>query len=144
MQNDTIHKDLSILVIDGGYGFGNNKLIPAGPLRESVKSSSTKIDFIVFVNDPAKNVKMDLSVFKCPILQSNIETIADNIDLNKIDIISRGVNIESFEGSKFSNTEISNIKKMWSVDDNKIIILFPARLTRWKGHLVTIEAINLL
>lgn len=67
-----------------------------------------------------------------------------NIDLNKIDIISRGVNVESFEGSKFSNTEISNIKKMWSVDDNKIIILFPARLTRWKGHLVTIEAINLL
>ena len=67
-----------------------------------------------------------------------------NIDLNKIDIISRGVNVESFEGSKFSNTEISNMRKMWSVDDNKIIILFPARLTRWKGHLVTIEAINLL
>ncbi|GIS05392.1 MAG: hypothetical protein CM15mP109_01480 [Candidatus Dadabacteria bacterium] len=34
-----------------------------------------------------------------------------NIDLNKIDIISRGVNVESFEGSKFSNTEISNMKK---------------------------------
>ena len=67
-----------------------------------------------------------------------------NIDLNKVDIISRGVNVESFERSKFSNTEISNMKKIWSVDDNKIIILFPARLTRWKGHLVTIEAINLL
>ena len=67
-----------------------------------------------------------------------------NIDLNKIDIIPRGVNVESFKGSKFSNIEISNMKKMWSVDDNKIIILFPARLTRWKGHLVTIEAINLL
>ena len=67
-----------------------------------------------------------------------------NIDLNKIDIISRGVNVESFERSKFSNTEISNMRKMWSVDDNKIIILFPARLTRWKGHLVTIEAIKLL
>ena len=67
-----------------------------------------------------------------------------NIDLHKIDIISRGVNVESFERSKFSNTEISNMRKMWSVDDNKIIILFPARLTRWKGHLVTIEAINLL
>ena len=67
-----------------------------------------------------------------------------NIGLNKIDIISRGVNVESFKRSKFSNIEISNMKKMWSVDDNKIIILFPARLTRWKGHLVTIEAINLL
>ena len=67
-----------------------------------------------------------------------------NIDLSEIDIISRGVNVESFEGSKFSNLEINNIKKIWSVDNNKIIILFPARLTRWKGHLVTIEAINLL
>ncbi|MAR79232.1 MAG: tetraacyldisaccharide 4'-kinase [Rhodospirillaceae bacterium] len=83
LQNDSIHKDLSILVIDGGYGFGNNKLIPAGPLRESVKSSLTKIDFIVYVNDPSKNVKIDLSEFKCPILKSNIETITDNIDLNK-------------------------------------------------------------
>ncbi len=67
-----------------------------------------------------------------------------NISIDKIDIISRGVNVETFEKSKFSNNEVQEIKKLWEVDDNNKVILFPARLTKWKGHLVTIEAINLL
>ena len=33
LQNPTLHKDLSILVIDGKYGFGNNGVMPSGPLR---------------------------------------------------------------------------------------------------------------
>ena len=83
LQNDSLYKDLSILVIDGGFGFGNNKLIPAGPLRETPKQSSRKIDFIILVNDPEKNVKLDLSIFKCPVLESDIETILEDLDLNK-------------------------------------------------------------
>ena len=67
-----------------------------------------------------------------------------NISIDKIDIISRGVNVETFEKSKFSNNEVQEIKKLWEVDDNNKVILLPARLTKWKGHLVTIEAINLL
>ena len=66
------------------------------------------------------------------------------INLNKIDVISRGVNVKTFEKSQFSNKEIKKIKKLWNVSDNKKIILLPARLTKWKGHLVAIEAINLL
>ena len=66
------------------------------------------------------------------------------INLNKIDVISRGVNVKTYEKSQFSNKEIKKIKKLWNVSDDKKIILLPARLTKWKGHLVAIEAINLL
>ena len=66
------------------------------------------------------------------------------INLDKIDVISRGVNVKTYEKSQFSNKEIKKIKKLWNVSDDKKIILLPARLTKWKGHLVAIEAINLL
>lgn len=67
------------------------------------------------------------------------------IDKDKIDIIPRGVNTENFKASNFSDEEKINIKKEWKVfDQNKIILLLPARLTRWKGHEVVIKAIGLL
>jgi tetraacyldisaccharide 4'-kinase len=51
LQNPALHKDLSLLVIDGGYGFGNGLLLPAGPLREPVSSAARRCHAAVLIGD---------------------------------------------------------------------------------------------
>ena len=67
------------------------------------------------------------------------------INKSKIDIIPRGVDVNNFKKSDINSHEITKIKENWKIfDKEKVIILLPARLTKWKGHEVAIEAINLL
>lgn len=49
LQNPTLEKDLSLLVIDGSYGFGNGRMIPAGPLREPVLAAARRAQAAVLI-----------------------------------------------------------------------------------------------
>lgn len=51
LQHLALRRDLEILVIDGRRGFGNGRLLPAGPLREPL-TRGERCDFRV-VNGPA-------------------------------------------------------------------------------------------
>ena len=51
LQNPTLDKDLSLLVIDGSYGFGNGRVIPAGPLREPVAAAAARCNAAVMVGE---------------------------------------------------------------------------------------------
>lgn len=46
-QNPTVARDLSILVIDLGYGFGNGRVMPAGPLREPVLAGLARANAVI-------------------------------------------------------------------------------------------------
>jgi tetraacyldisaccharide 4'-kinase len=53
-QNPGIAKTLSFLVIDAAYGFGNGRVIPAGPLRESPARGLARADAVVLLEADAQ------------------------------------------------------------------------------------------
>ena len=48
-QNPSLVKSLSLVVVDGSYGFGNGRLVPAGPLREPVEEAWARANGIVLL-----------------------------------------------------------------------------------------------
>jgi len=49
LQNPSLAKDLSLLVVDGGYGFGNGRVMPAGPLRETLERALARVQAAVLI-----------------------------------------------------------------------------------------------
>ncbi|NFV80857.1 tetraacyldisaccharide 4'-kinase [Magnetospirillum aberrantis] len=50
-QNASLEKDLSLVVVDGGYGFGNARPMPAGPCREDIRAGLARADAVVMIGD---------------------------------------------------------------------------------------------
>ena len=57
LQNPGLAKDCSLLVIDGGFGFGNGRLLPAGPLREPVAAAAARCWAVVLIGADAHGAR---------------------------------------------------------------------------------------
>lgn len=49
LQNPSLQKTLSLLAIDGRRGFGNGRVLPAGPLREPLAAACARVAAVVLI-----------------------------------------------------------------------------------------------
>jgi tetraacyldisaccharide 4'-kinase len=115
-QDPLIFKNINILCFDSKNWIGNNNLIPAGPLREPLKSIK-EANFIIIKGE------------KNQIIEKKIKTISPNVEI--IYAKNRIENIETFKNKNFiAFTGIGNPYSFFNalIDSNiKIIkqIIYP-------------------
>ncbi|HVV64159.1 MAG TPA: tetraacyldisaccharide 4'-kinase [Rhizomicrobium sp.] len=74
-QNFALAKDLSLVVVDGQTGFGNRRMLPAGPLRESVSQGLRRADAVVVTGAGAP----DLGKFTRPVLRTHLANAGPDV-----------------------------------------------------------------
>ncbi len=93
LQHYRLGRDIEIAVVDGARGFGNEHLIPAGPLRESAARLKT-VDCIVVNGMPT--IGLDLEQYGPPVFRMNLgrETF------RKL-AATEGISLEEFQSQIF-------------------------------------------
>jgi tetraacyldisaccharide 4'-kinase len=74
-QNNTLHKDINLLVVDGANPFGNGFIFPAGPLREPKQCALKRCDAVISINGQA--------IFDKECFTATIKPESSQLDKNK-------------------------------------------------------------
>src|SRR6516162_9036651 len=77
-QNPAVAKTLGLIVVDASYGFGNGRVIPAGPLRENLCGGLSRADAMVLLaakGDASGSVGMQ-PPSNLPVLPAVLEPVA--------------------------------------------------------------------
>ena len=73
-------------------------------------------------------------------IQNNYREYLNN--KKKLLVIFRGINIDYFDPLVTLTAEEDQLFKSWNLEIEKKTILFPGRLTEWKGHEMFLDALN--
>ena len=89
-QNPSIQKDFSIIVINASQAFGNKRVMPAGPLRESIKRGLSRTNLVIVIGDTSNELE--------DMIPNNIPIIGAKFEIKKESKIFKGQNITAFAG----------------------------------------------
>jgi tetraacyldisaccharide 4'-kinase len=74
LQNPSLKKTKSIIVVDGKNPFGNNKVFPAGPLRETIDDAIKRCDALVILGDDKTHLATQYQ-FVCPVFKAKLQPV---------------------------------------------------------------------
>jgi tetraacyldisaccharide 4'-kinase len=78
LQNPSLAKDVSFLVIDGADGFGNRRVIPAGPLREPIAAAAARCVAVVLIGEDNRGTVAMLPP-NLPVLRASLGAVAERV-----------------------------------------------------------------
>lgn len=90
-QNPTVAKDLSLVVVDAAAGFGNGRIIPAGPLREPVAEGLARADAVVLIGEDAaaaRTLAQWPALAALPVLRARLRPLATGLSLEGADVVA--------------------------------------------------------
>ena len=102
-QNPSIQKDYSIIVINEAQEFGNKRVMPSGPLRESIKRGLSRTDLVIVIG----NTSNDL----IKTIPSNVSIIEAKFEIKKEHTIIKGQNIVAFAGIAYPEKFFQSLKE---------------------------------
>ena len=62
-------------------------------------------------------------------------------DPARLRVIPRGVDERRFDPGAVAPSRIAALRRAWNVPENRPVMMLPARLTRWKGQTVLLDAV---
>ena len=101
-QNPTLQKDYSIIVINSEQGFGNKRVMPSGPLRESITRGISRTNLVITIGEINEEVKS-----KIP---NNIPIIKSEFKINNEQKIFKGKKITAFAGIAFPEKFFNSLR----------------------------------
>lgn len=69
LHDQRFKRNLTLMVVDTNFGFGNQEIIPAGPLRETILSGLKKTDLVVLIGSEKLDYKFPVNTV---ILKANL------------------------------------------------------------------------
>ncbi len=112
-QNPTIQKDFSIIVINEEQEFGNKRVMPAGPLRESINKGLSRTNLIISIGKISEELKT-----KIP---SQIPIINASFAINNENKIFKAQKITAFAGIAYPEKFFNSLRKQGAKIVNEMI-----------------------